>query len=220
MQWIFLQVLPINRPSSEFPTSVKGILQELEVRLDEATSDALVHNSSSVRSQFEEIRDLIPESVVVALHSAAFIEFKLYEYKKAKKNLTQREEKCGLLASSEECLHRSKEEIDKVTSLEATIKEQEDRLAQLKQEHEDLKNALAAKEKEIAEAENLISSSTQALTTQRSVAATALETAERAVAVIPDQIGWDNDDLYVLADIDRIRLTALEVVCSFLYPPL
>ena len=117
-----------------------------------------MHNASSVRSQFEEIRDHLPESAVAALHSAAFIEFKLYDYKKAKKNLAEREEKRQLLASSEECLCRSKEEINKVTSLEASIKEQEDQSVQLKQEHEDVKRALVAKEKEIAEAESLISS--------------------------------------------------------------
>ena len=124
-----------------------------------------MHNASSVRSRFEEIRDHLPESTVAALHSEAFTEFKLYDYKKAKKNLADREEKRQLLASSEECLRRSKEEVDKVTSLEASIKEQEDRLVQLKQEHEDLKRALVAKEKEIAEAESLISSSSQTLAT-------------------------------------------------------
>ena len=124
-----------------------------------------MHNASSVRSRFEEIRDHLPESAVAALHSAAFIEFKLYDYRRAKKNLADRTEKRQLLASSEECLRRSKEEVDKVTSLEASIKEQEDRLVQLKQEHEDLNRALVAKEKEIAEVESLISSSSLALAT-------------------------------------------------------
>ena len=73
-------------------------------------------------------------------------------------------------------------------------------------------------EKEIAEVESLISSSSKALATQRDAAAIALETAERAVAVIPDEIDSDNDDLYVLADIDRIRLAALEAVRNLLYP--
>ena len=108
-----------------------------------------MHNALSVRSRFEEIRDHLPESAVVALHSAAFIEFKLYDYKKAKKNLADREEKRQLLASSEECLRRSKEEVDKVTSLEASIKEQEDRLVQLKKEHEDLKRALWPRRKKL-----------------------------------------------------------------------
>ena len=67
--------------------------------------------------------------------------------------------------------------MDKVTSIEAQIKEQEHWLTRLKREHEDLKTALVAKEKEIIEDESLISSSTQALTTQRDMAATALETA-------------------------------------------
>ena len=126
-----MQTVTVNPPSFDLPAPVKCTLQELEVRLDEASSDALVHNASSVRSRFEEIRDFLPESAIAALHSAAFIEFKLYDYKKAKKNLAQREEKHQLLASSKECLRRSKEEIDKDTSLEATVKEQEDRLAQL-----------------------------------------------------------------------------------------
>ena len=64
----------------------------------------------------------------------------------------------------------------------------------------------------------MISSSSQALATQRDAAAIALESAERAVAVIPDEIGSDEDDLYVLADIDRIRLAALEAVRNLLYP--
>ena len=214
---IFLQAVIVASPPPDLSAQVKCTLQELEVRLNETSSDALVHNASSVRSRFKEIRDHLPESAVAALHSAAFIEFKLYDYKKAKKNLAEREEKRQLLASSEECLRRSKE-VDKATSLEASIKEQEDRLVQLKQEHEDLKRALAAKEKEIAEAESLISSSSQTLATQRDAAAIALETAERAVAVIPDEIGSDDEDLYVLADIDRIRLAALEAVRNLLYP--
>ena len=115
-------------PLPDLPASVRCTLQELEVRLNEASSDALVYNASSVRSRFEEIRDHLPESAVAALHSAAFIEFKLYDYKKARKNLADREEKRQLLASSEECLRRSKEEVDKVTSLEASIREQEDQL--------------------------------------------------------------------------------------------
>ena len=98
--------------------------------------------------------------------------------------------------------------------------EQEDRLAQLKQEHEALKAALEAKAKEIAEAESLISSFTGALSTQRDMAASALETAERAVSIAPDDIGSDDDDLYVLAEIDGIRLSALEAVRSLLYPPM
>ena len=103
--------------------------------------------------------------------------------------------------------------------MEAQIKEQEDRLTRLKKEHEDLKTTLAAKEKEIIAAESLISSSTQALTTQRDVATTSLETAEQAVVIVADEIGSDNNDMYILADIDRIRLSALEAVRSLLHPP-
>ena len=86
------------------------------------------------------------------------------------------------------------------------------------QKHEDIKRALVAKEKEIAEAESLISSSSQTLATQWDAAAITLETAERAVAMIPDEIGSDDDDLYVLADIDRIRLEALNAIRILPYP--
>ena len=202
------------------PASVKGVLTELEVRLDEASSDALVHNASSVRSRFEEIRDSIPESAAVALHSVAFIEFKLYDFKRAKKNLADRAEKRRLIASSEEKLQQSKDEVDKVNSLEATLKEQEDRLARLKQEHEDLKVTLLAKEKEITEAEGSISATSQALTMQRTVAETALATAEQAVAIVPDEIGTDDEDLYTVAGIDQIRINALEAIRRLLYPSL
>ena len=88
----------------------------------------------------------------------------------------------------------------------------------MKQEHEALKAALEAKAKEITEAESSLSSFSSALSTQRNVAATALETTERAVAIVPDEIGSDKDDLYILADIDRIRLSALEAIRSLLYP--
>ena len=125
-------------PPPDLSAPVRGTLQEMEIRLNESSSDALVHNASSVRSRFEEIRDHLLESAVAALHSTTFIEFKLYDYKKAKKNLADRGKKRQLLASSEECLRRSKEEVDKVTSLEASITEQEDRLVQLKQEHDPL----------------------------------------------------------------------------------
>ena len=83
---IFLQAVIVASPPPDLFAPVKCTLQELEVRLNEASSDALVHNASSVRSRFEEIRDHLPESAVAALHSVAFIEFKLYDYKKAKKN--------------------------------------------------------------------------------------------------------------------------------------
>ena len=89
------------------------------------------------------------KSAVVALHSLAFIEFKLYEHKRAKRNLAQRDEKRRLQATSEECLRCSKEEIDKLNNMEAQMKEQENRLAQLKREHEALKATLEAKAKEI-----------------------------------------------------------------------
>ena len=102
--------------------------------------------------------------------------------------------------------------------MEAQMKEQEDRPAKLQQERDALKAALEAKEKEISEAENLIASSSGALEAQRNIAATALESAERAVAIAPDETGPDDDDLYVLASIDQIRLSALEVVHSLLYP--
>ena len=208
----------MSQPAPNLPASVRGVLVELEVRLSEASIEALVHNAYSVRSRFEEIRDSIPESAVAALHSAAFIEFKLYDFKRANKNLAAREEKRRLLASSEEKLQQSKEEVDKVNSLEATLKEQEDLLVRLKQEHEALKAALLAKEKEITEAESLISATSQALTTQKARAETALATAEQAVTIVPDEIGTDDDDLYTLASIDQIRISALDEIRRLLYP--
>ena len=62
----------------------------------------------------------------MALHSATFIEFKLYEYRRDKRNLAQREEQCHLQASSEECLRHSKDEIDKLTTIEAQMEEHKD----------------------------------------------------------------------------------------------
>ena len=100
------------------------------------------------------------------------------------------------------------------------MKEQEDRLSQLKQEHEALKVALEAKAKEITEAESSISLFSGALNTQREVAATALDTAERAVAIVPGDIGSDDDDLYTLAEIDCIRLSALWAVRGLLNSPM
>ena len=70
----------------------------------------------------------------------------------------------------------------------------------------------------MADVENLIASSAGAIATLRDVAAVTLETAEKVVSIVPDDIGSDDNDLYVLADVDQIRLKALEAVRSLLYP--
>ena len=52
------------------------------------------------------------------------------------------------------------------------------------------------------------------------MAVSALDTAERAVAIVPGDISSDDDDLYTLAEIDRIRLSALEAVRGLLNSPM
>ena len=51
-----------------------------------------------------------------------------------------------------------------------------------------------------------------------SSAETALATAEQAVAVIPEEIGTDDNDLYTLASIDHIRISALDEIRRLVYP--
>ena len=98
------------------------------------------------------------------------------------------------------------------------MNEHEDRLVSLKQEYEDLKATLEAKGKEVSDAENHVASSAGATATQRGVATTALEAADKAVSIVPDDISSDDNDLYILADVDQIRLSALEAVHGLLYP--
>ena len=98
------------------------------------------------------------------------------------------------------------------------MKAHEDRLAQLKQEFDKLKAALEAKGKEVADTEALINSATTAISSQKEVVDSTIEAADRAVSIVPGDIGSDDNDMYVLDDIDRIRLDALEVVRSPLYP--
>ena len=83
-----------------------------------------------------------------------------------------------------------------------------------------MKVALEAKAKEIIEVERSISLFSGALNIQREVAATALGTGERAVSIVPGDIGSDDNDLYTLAEIDRIRLSALEAVRGLLNSPM
>ena len=68
------------------------------------------------------------------------------------------------------------------------------------------------------EAKGSISATSQALITQKARAETALATAEQAVAVIPEEIGTDDNDLYTLASIDQIRISALDEIRRLLYP--
>ena len=46
----------------------------------------------------------------------------------------------------------------------------------------------------------------------------ALEATNKVVSIVPDDIGSDENDLFILADVDQIRLSALEAVHSLLYP--
>ena len=69
----------------------------------------------------------------------------------------------------------------------------------------------------MADTEALINSA-GLLWSKRCVIDSTIEPADRAISVVPGDIGSDDNDLYVLADIDRIRLDDLEAVRILLYP--
>ena len=77
---------------------------------------------------------------------------------------------------------------------------------------------LEAKGKEVVDTKAMISSTATAISNQRDATNFTVQAAERAVSVVLDDIGLDDDDLYILTDIDRIRLEALNAIRSLLYP--
>ena len=70
----------------------------------------------------------------------------------------------------------------------------------------------------MADTEALIDSAATTISSQKNVIDYAIEAVDRAVSMAPGDIGSDDIDLYVLAVIDRIRLSALEAAHSLLYP--
>ena len=97
------------------------------------------------------------------------------------------------------------------------MKTHEDRFAQFKQEFNDLKEALEAKGKEVADTEALVHSAATAISDQKNVVDFTVEAGERAMTVVSGDIGLDDNDLYVLDDIDRIGLEALDAIHSLFY---
>ena len=81
-----------------------------------------------------------------------------------------------------------------------------------------MKAALEAKGKEVAHTKALVTSTATAISDQKSTTDATIEAVDRAISLVLGDIGSDENDLYVLADVDLIWLNALEAVRSLLYP--
>ena len=195
---------------------MRATLEDLAHRIEDSSIEGLVTNAGSIRSRFTDIRSELPEEVSAALHPVAFMEYRFPDFRRAQQNLERRAEQRRLASAADALVARSEEEAAKVERLQSALDAQTGQLATINQEIADLKSALALKEKEAAALSASISKLSAEVTQQESVLANVAQAAQRAAESAPRDIGSDDEDLRVLADLQSLITRAAAAVRDLL----
>jgi chromosome segregation ATPase len=178
-----------------------------------APIDTLVQDSDVMKHLFEEIQPQLPEVLQIKLWPAEHLPFFQAKVEKARRRIEARRSQASLKADiAKKCQLVN----DKNAALDAKTdtSTSSQRLELLERELEDLKERVWAIERLIQDEKNLIASSKQeaeGLTTQ-------LKTELAELSILSQQIvsGEDKDDEAAIAEADRVRLEAIEVIDEFL----
>lgn len=76
------------------PTEVRMELIQIRDQISHVDSRALVQNTSSIRARFGEIKYILPEALIRAIHPVAFIEYRLFDYLQAQSNISECAARC------------------------------------------------------------------------------------------------------------------------------
>ena len=209
-------VVAADRPF--LPEQVREGLADLLTRLEQNTAAALADNAGPIRGRFVEIAALLPEDLMTALNPVAYMEFHRVGVMQAHRRIAARAARDAHKTRILEAENRSQAEHDKLLELQAKPQEIQSELDRLKQELADLLAAVEAKRQEIRDREAAFAIATEATTQQEGVWRSAMDQVQAIYEVPPpaDVPGSDEEDNVFLAELELIRLTAINSIRRYL----
>lgn len=151
-----------------------------------------------------------------AVHPAAFIDFFRFNYLRAERKIVGRASRRQLRSTAKIGAKKSEEELAKVGTLEAQVVNSQNRIGEIRREVEALEVVLAAKKRELEAEETNLAQIGEVIKAQEIALAEAASAAEAAWREVPAEIGTDDEDLHVLAQMDEIRSRAIGAINAFL----
>lgn len=200
---------------SFIPAEIPSQLEQIRDRLSNADIGTLVQNAGPIRARFSEVEHVLPEALVTAIQPAAFLEFLRFDYLRAERNIADRASRRQPQSATEPATKKSEDELAKLGTLEAQAINSQNRIGQIRTEIEALEILLTSKKQDLQSAEaNLvvINKKIQAQEGILAAEASALEAAWWQV----QQIGDDEGDMCVFANIDTVRTRAIDAINAFL----
>ena len=159
---------------------------------------------------------MLPDELVEALTPVAFMEFHKITVTRTLRRLSDRKAQAEHVNLAVLAEQKAEEEKKKHEAVQATSAAIQPRLDRLRKERADLQAALAAKEKEIDTEEAALAKISEELRIHQAALTSAVNQAKQqrdAIRTIPGSL---EDDLRVLDDINKIRLTAIAAIQRFL----
>jgi chromosome segregation ATPase len=194
------------------PAGVASQLQRMKDLLS-APIDTLVQDSDEMKHLFKEIQPQLPEVLQIKLWSTRHLPFFWAKVEKIHRRIEAHRSQASLKANiAKKCrlVNDKKTALDTKTGTSTSSQ----RLELLERELEDLKERVQATERLIQDEKNLIANSKQEaedLTTQLKTELVELSTLSRQIVS-----GEDKDDEAAIAEVDRVRLEAIEPIDEFL----
>ncbi|XP_014752091.2 uncharacterized protein LOC106865793 [Brachypodium distachyon] len=203
-----------TRPGPRLPEEIRDLLADIQRRLD-IPIKGLVANAGSGRARFQEIESMLPDELFGAFNPVAFMEYHRIKVTRAQRRISERRAQAEQIVLATSAEQRVEEE-KKYEAIQTKSAEIQTRLDRLKQERADLQAALAAKDKEIQTEEDALAKIPEELESQQSALSSTIDQAMQqwdAVRTIPGSL---EDDAYILAEVDQIRLNAIAAIQSYL----
>lgn len=112
-----------------------------------------MNNAGPIRGRLNDTKNMLHLALIEALHPVAFMDFKLFDFLKAEKNIGARESRQQFQSKEETTEKWVEEESTKLSLLEAQAEDFHRTIEQLQKEIADIQASLAQKKQELQIAE-------------------------------------------------------------------